>query len=107
MTTAPGLRIWLGGVSGFKMKKGFSYKTKNGTIGELRTIRRGERLRLTYQPKGAKHPSTLQMTVIARKSTPRTCVGFHQEKLASAKERERMRAHWQSVLDQLQRYMKP
>ena len=46
------------------------------------------------------HDSTVQFTVIPA-AGDRTRVGFHQERLADAAEREQQRTYWQGVLDAL------
>lgn len=100
VTSSKGRRLWLGDAEEVKFRKGFVYKTKEGMRGEIRTIKPGERLRLTWSSKKLKRPSTLQVTLICRRNTPnKTMIHFHQEKLTSAKEREQMRKHWQGVLE--------
>ncbi|MGW5195605.1 SRPBCC domain-containing protein [Kribbella sp. NPDC004138] len=54
-------------------------------------MRANNRVRLTWQPVDWSHDSTVQVTVSA--SSGGTVVRFHQERLASAAERERQRAH--------------
>ncbi len=104
MLTSPrGIKLWLGDIARPKLKPGEKYTTRNGITGEIRTIAPGRRVRLTYQPRGTMAVSTLQVTVIPRQTTRGTCISFHQEKLATARERERMRRHWQRVLATLQR----
>ena len=97
-----GRKVWLGQASGWKATPGTEYETNTGTRGEVRTVHAGKRIRLTWQPKGWKAPSTLQLTLIPRQSTRGTCISFHQEKLASEKDRTRMRTHWQEVLAKLE-----
>ncbi|MBI3250561.1 MAG: SRPBCC domain-containing protein [Candidatus Andersenbacteria bacterium] len=94
-------KMWLGETN-VTVAPGNTYATKEGTTGEVRTLRPGERVRLTWQPKGFKQPSTLQVTVSTRQTMKGTCIRFHQEKLASAKDRVQMRKHWQQVLMKLE-----
>lgn len=101
LMSAKGREIWLGKSTDFRLAPKATYKTTNGATGEIRTLHRGERLRLTWQAKNWKQPSTLQVTVTPRKSTNGTCIRFHQEKLSSKKEREAMRKHWQEVLENI------
>ena len=96
-----GIQVWLGRGRIF-LQRGKPYRMANGVSGELRTVHRGRRLRLTYQPRGAMSASTLQINVVPRQSIRGTCIGFHYEKLRSAKERESMRRHWQQVLRQIE-----
>lgn len=97
-----GRKLWLGDVPRLKFKKGERFHSRDAA-GEIRTVKPGHRLRLTYQPGGAKAATTLQITVTPRQTTRGTCIRFHQEKLVSAEEREHMRRHWQSVLQAFSR----
>jgi len=99
ITSEKGLSKWLGGVSHIKLEPGYSYKTKNSTKGEIRTLKNGTRIRLTWQPKGWAKVSTLQVYV--EEKGDKCSIGFHQEHLDSEKTREKMRRHWQEVLEHL------
>jgi len=101
LTSPEGTKLWLGPTNKLEFVLNEPYRA-GGTHGAIRTVKHGERIRLTYQPKGFKEPSTLQLTVTPRQSAHGTCIGFHQEKLANARVREQMRAHWQRVLDEIE-----
>ncbi|MFF3452845.1 SRPBCC domain-containing protein [Streptomyces sp. NPDC002730] len=74
--------------------KGESYETGDGIAGEVRSYRPGDRIRLTYGT------TTLQVAVSAS-GEGKTLLRFHQEHLADAEERERQRAHWKAVMDEI------
>jgi uncharacterized protein YndB with AHSA1/START domain len=99
ITRPSGLHAWLGDVERLMFEKGQTYETADGAMGEVRSVRPGERLRLTWRPLGWDEASMIQVTVIplAGKST----VAFHQENLPSEKERERARKRWSAALDAL------
>ena len=59
-----------------------------------------QRLRLTWSRPDLARPSTLQLTLVA--VGEKTSVRFHQERLSSSGERERMRRHWREALGRLQ-----
>jgi uncharacterized protein YndB with AHSA1/START domain len=103
LTSTEGIARWLGGGLTLPAEKGAGYTTPDGTSGELRSFRPGDRIRLTWQPAGWDHSSTVQ--IATRASGRKTMVRFHQERLADASERERQRAHWtgvmQAVVDEL------
>ena len=101
ITSSEGIALWLGRGTKLKFTPDEPYETADGTRGEIRTVRAGTRIRMTWQPKKFPKPTTLQLTVIPRKSTRGTCLSFHHENLANAKQREMMRRHWQGVLDRL------
>ena len=100
MTSGRGLRLWLG--TGVRLPKsvGTQYETADGTVGELRGYQDGRRIRLTHRPRGARHETIVQATVQPKGSG--ATLGFHQERMGSAAERERQRAHWQSVMDDVE-----
>jgi uncharacterized protein YndB with AHSA1/START domain len=93
-----GLAQWLGKLEDLPLKPGRHYQTADGTRGEIRSVDRGTRLRLTYQPAGEDNSSTLQITLSCPRNTAeKTTLRFHQEKLRDAEHREQMRAHWKQV----------
>ena len=76
--------------------------TPHVSRGEFRTIKRGERLRLTWQPEGRESPTTLQLTLSCpRNDATKTTLRFHHERLASEAEREEARGHWRETLEKL------
>ncbi|HEX6235239.1 MAG TPA: SRPBCC domain-containing protein [Jiangellaceae bacterium] len=97
LTSAEGTALWLGhGVTALD-DVGAQYETSDGTVGESRSFRDRDRIRLTWRPAGWTHDTTVQVALTS--SGPgRTMIRFHQERLADAQEREQQRAHWQSVM---------
>ena len=93
-----GLALWLGRVT-LPTAKGEPYETAEGTRGEVRGYRPLERIRLTWQPPGWDHETTVQVAMAP--SAGGTVLRFHQERLADAAERARQREHWKAVLDEI------
>lgn len=102
LTSPDGLAAWLGEGSGLgpSTDPGSTYETDERVVGEIRTWRPGDRVRLTWQPPDWDHETTVQVAVGAT-SSGRTTLRFHQERLASAEERQRQRTHWQSCLSRV------
>ena len=98
LVSGEGLAHWLGDVR-LPRAVGEAYETADGTAGEVRGYRPGDRVRLTWRPPGRDAPATVQMTV--RPATSGCSVRFHSERLTDAEEREAMRAHWHAVLDRI------
>ncbi len=96
-----GLAVWLGeGLDPSALAKGAAYATADGTTGEVRSLRPGDRIRLTWRPPGRDAPAILQVAVSA---TAKGCtLRFHSDQLRSADERERLRAHWKGVVERLE-----
>ncbi|PWS45626.1 activator of HSP90 ATPase 1 family protein [Streptomyces sp. ZEA17I] len=95
ITGPEGVALWLGAEGPLPAEKGAPYRTADGTEGEVRSYRPGRRVRLTYGP------STVQVTVTPGSSEGRAVLRFHQERLASAAEREERRTHWKGVMDRV------
>ena len=98
LTSPEGAAVWLGAGVQRLDEPGQAYQTAAGTSGEIRSFHPHDRIRLTWQPPGWAHDSTVQVTVTSA-GGGRTMVRFHQERLADAAEREQQRAHWRAVLD--------
>jgi hypothetical protein len=63
---------------------------------ELTTFAPGSHFRMSWRKSGRPSDTTLQLRVIAA-PRGRATIAIHQEKLADARERERMPAHWEHV----------
>ena len=100
MTSKPGLKLWLGEVQGLRWRKGETYQTSEGTTGEVRVVRPGERIRVTWKPEHWKKPSTVQVTFVASAEN-KTSVRFHQENLPDGAAREEMRGRWKRSLEEI------
>lgn len=100
ITSPEGIAIWLGeGVTALS-DLGAGYETATGVRGETRGFRELDRVRLTWQPPGWRHETTLQLTV-SPAGAGRARLGVHQERLANAEEREQQRTHWRGVVNAL------
>lgn len=97
LTSPDGTALWLGHDVHELGEPGHTFKTAEGTTGEIRSYRPGDRIRLTWKPKDWDHESTVQVTVTT-KGDDRTTLQFHQERLTGGAERERQRTHWRDVL---------
>ncbi|MPY62015.1 SRPBCC family protein [Streptomyces spongiae] len=91
---ADGLALWLGTGAELRPEPGTPYETAAGVSGEVRGYRPGDRIRVTYGE------TTVQVALTAA-AGGRTVLRFHQERMASAEERERQRAHWQRVMERV------
>lgn len=100
LVTQPGMGYWLGHGVKLDYKKGETYQTDEETTGEIRSYNQGSLIRMLWQPKDWNEPSTLQIRVLPAKTG--ATISIHHEKLESGEQREKMRAHWMSVMDQLE-----
>ncbi|MET8056156.1 SRPBCC domain-containing protein [Streptomyces microflavus] len=96
ITGPEGAALWLSAEGPLPKEKGAPYRTADGTRGEIRSYHPGDRVRLTHGT------STVQVTVTPGSSEGRAVLRFHQERLASAEEREERRTYWKGVLDRVE-----
>jgi uncharacterized protein YndB with AHSA1/START domain len=92
-----GVALWLG--EGATLVKGERYETIEGTVGEVRSLRPFDRVRLTWHPRDWDHESTVQVAISP--SGAKTVLRFHQERLDGPEERARQRDHWREVMDSI------
>jgi uncharacterized protein YndB with AHSA1/START domain len=97
LISARGTAVWLGHGVTLGDEPGEPYKTAEGTVGEVRSFRPKDRIRLTWQPKGWDHETTVQVAVTSS-GKDKTMLRFHQEHLTSAVERDQQRIHWRAVM---------
>jgi len=100
LTTQPGLGYWLGTCVDTDFHKGDTYKTTEGTTGDIRSFEVGSLIRMTWQPPDSEAKSTLQIRVLAAKKG--STLSIHHEKLHDADQREAMRLHWSAVMAQFE-----
>lgn len=77
-----------------------------GASGQIRVVRPGYRLRMTWQPEDWPTPATLQLTVSDLRSG-KTALHAHLEKLPDAEAREAMRKRWREALERMARELGP
>ena len=103
VTAQPGLGYWLGTGVEVDFKKGDTYKTLEGTTGDIRSFEAGSLIRLTWQPKDWDFASTLQIRFIAAKKG--STLSIHHEKLQNGDQREQMRQYWTAVMDHFEQVL--
>ncbi len=71
-----------------------------GSSGEIRVVKPGDRLRMTWQPAGWPAPATLQLTLSETRSG-KTAIHAQLEKLPDADAREAVRKRWREALERI------
>jgi len=97
--------LWLGEGASIGFVSGERYEVppsgaSPGASGEVRVVKPGERLRMTWQPEGSPWPATLQLTLV-ESGSGKTSIGVHLEKLPDPDAREAMRERWRAALERL------
>ncbi len=95
-------QLWLGEGAEVAFEVGERYKLEgaDAASGEIRVVKPGDRLRMTWQPQGWPAPATLQLAMTAR-GPGKTSLTAHLEKLPDAEAREALRERWRAVMDRL------
>ena len=97
--------LWLGEGASVDFDKGGRYEVPAaegapGASGEVRVVKPGDRLRMTWQPADWPAPGTLQLT-LSRSGSGKTAIHAHLEKLPDADAREAMRTRWREALERI------
>lgn len=97
LSSETGVKIWLGEVEDIELIKGKILHTTDGSSAEIRSVKRGERIRIKWQPHDNTNPSTFQITL-----TPaggKTSIRIHHENLDGEKSRSEMQGYWKEILE--------
>ncbi|OZB93561.1 SRPBCC domain-containing protein [Paenibacillus sp. XY044] len=103
LTSPEGMMVWLGELPSLDFKPGSTYTSKEGNHGEIRVVKTGEQIRMTWQRPGWNHPSTVQIRLLVAKTG--TTISFHQEKLTDIWQREQMKAYWEEAADRIRQQL--
>jgi uncharacterized protein YndB with AHSA1/START domain len=91
--------LWLGEGASVDLAEGTPYHGP-GVSGEIRVVKRGDRLRMSWQPDDWPAPATLQLT-LSETESGKTAIQAHLEKLPDASAREAMRTRWREALERI------
>lgn len=100
LTSKPGLALWLKPMSPLKINIKEQYETEGGIFGEIRTLKAGQRIRLTWQDTDWAKPTTLQFMVHA-KDKNKCMVIIQHENLKDVRLKNQMLAHWKQALNDI------
>ena len=91
--------LWLGEGASIDFAEGTPYHVSAGS-GEIRVVKPGDRLRMSWQPEEWSAPATLQLT-LSETESGKTAIQADLEKLPDADAREAMRARWREALERI------
>ncbi len=97
--------LWLGEGASVVFAEGRRYEVPSGggeptATGEVRVVKPGERLRMTWQPQDWSTPATLQLA-LSETGSEKTVIQAHMEKLPDADAREAMRTRLGAALERI------
>ncbi|TCZ80755.1 SRPBCC domain-containing protein [Paenibacillus albiflavus] len=97
LTSDEGLKLWIGTVSSMSFSEGETFQSTEGISGQFRVVKPYQQLRLRWEKREWREPSTLQIRLLSNQ-LDKTTISFHQEHLDHASTREQMKLHWENVL---------
>jgi uncharacterized protein YndB with AHSA1/START domain len=100
LVSPQGLCAWLGDDPPRELRQGQLYELADGTTGEIRIVKEGSHLRLTWRPRNWPRHSTIQVRLLPAASG-KTAVSFHQERLPDAAARAERREWFKRAADSL------
>lgn len=97
--------LWLGEGASVAFDEGERYEVPGrggleAARGEIRVVKPGDRLRMTWQPADWPAPATLQFT-FTEPGAGKTAIHLHLQKLSDADAREAMRERWREAMDRV------
>lgn len=101
-----GVRLWTGGAIPSRWEAGETFASGEGISGKLVVVKPNAQLRLRWRRDEWDRPSTLQIRLIPN-GPDKTTISFHQEQLADAHLRERMKRVWEVALDEIRQHFDP
>ncbi|MCZ8521332.1 MULTISPECIES: SRPBCC family protein [Paenibacillus] len=97
LTSAEGLKLWIGTVSPLSFREGEAFHSEEGISGQFRVVKPYRQLRLRWKKREWEEPSTLQIRLLSNQPD-KTTISFHQEHLDHPVTREQMKLLWEDVL---------
>ena len=92
-----GQGVWLEPMADFRFGAGEQFEVAGGVFGEIRTLKKPERLRLRWNNEDWPKPSVLNIAVIPRPADKCVLV-FQHDHLPSERAKTTMNGHWKKIL---------
>jgi len=105
LASSAGIEVWLKPMSPFELKEKAQYEVEGGIFGEVRTMKKPERARLTWIDDEMPKKMILQFAVIAR-DEEKCLLFFQHDHLATPLIKERYAQKWKSVLAEIENFFK-
>lgn len=100
LESTQGQAVWLKPLSPFKFKPKNVFETEDGVFGEIRTMKEGVRLRMTWQDTDWQKATLLQVYVSGR-SEDKSFLVFSHEKIKDARTKNLLKERWLRTLSEL------
>lgn len=100
MFTPAGLALWLNPLERLALKPGGVYEVPEGAYGQVRTIKPGKRIRLSWQEAHWRKASFVQVYVLPR-AKGKSMVVISHDSLATAEIKAVVKERWRKAVDRL------
>ena len=97
-----GLEIWLKPMSPVEITKGESFEVDGGIFGEIRTVKKGSRIRLSWTEIDWDKITTVQLSIF-KKPKGKSMLVFQHEGLRTAQQKVQMRTYWRKAIEEMAR----
>ena len=102
-TVSPeGIQCWLKAYGAITIAPGVEYEAENGVYGQIRTLKKGVRIRLTWMEMDWPKKSVVQVYMVPRGEKKSMFIIQH-EQLVDGRLRHTLREHWKTVLIDIQK----
>ncbi len=95
-----GIQIWLKPMFPVKIKVGEIFETTDGYYGQIRTLRKDTRIRLSWQDPNWSKKTSLQIFIVPNPKQ-RSILVFSHDQIDGIKNQELFRKRWKSVITEL------
>ena len=94
-----GMQVWLKPLSPVKIKKGATFEIAGGIFGEIRTVKTGERIRLSWKDLEWEKGTTVQLHVF--KKPKKSMIVIQHDGLRTARQKAEMRTYWRAIIEEM------
>lgn len=105
MVSDAGLAAWLQPLSPIDIKPKQAFEVEGEVYGEIRTLSRGKRIRLSWREAEWTKPTYLTVHVLSRPAGSSLLV-FNHDDLVNTRLREQMRSHWRAAAGRVEEWAK-
>ncbi len=105
LSSKKGLKVWLKPLDELKLKPGVKFEVYGGIYGEVRTVRLGSRVRMSWQETDWEKPTVVQLHIVPKKSNYCMVVIDHQN-MKTETLKNQMRKHWKNALMEISASLK-
>lgn len=100
VSSPPGIAVWLKPLSEFELKPKRSFECEGEVYGEVRTMKAGQRARLSWKETEWSKATILQVLVVARPKN-KCMVIFQHDHIKDTRTKHQLKERWRQALEDL------